>query len=61
MKRFLTSALFFGVILLFWQSLVSSGHWSPLILPSPADVIKYVLNGIADGDIVTGSWVTCKR
>jgi NitT/TauT family transport system permease protein len=61
MKRSLVVIIFFVSLVILWQSLVSAGLWSPVLLPPPIDVARYLLTAIRDGSLIEGSWVTLKR
>lgn len=61
MKRSLIVIIFFVSLVTLWQSLVSAGLWSPVLLPPPIDVARYLLTAIRDGSLIEGSWVTMKR
>lgn len=61
MKRSLVAILFFSSLVALWQALVSSGIWSPVLLPPPLDVARYLLAAISDGTLLEGSWITLKR
>ena len=61
MKRSLVAILFFSSLVALWQALVSSGIWSPVLLPPPLDVARYLFAAISDGTLLEGSWITLKR
>lgn len=61
MKRSLVAILFFASLVILWQALVSAEIWSPVLLPSPLDVARYLWAAIMDGSLIEGSWVTMKR
>jgi NitT/TauT family transport system permease protein len=61
MKRALVAITFFSSLIVLWQALVSAGIWSPVLLPSPLDVARYLVQAIGDGTLLEGSWVTMKR
>src|SRR6478672_111407 len=61
MKRFLTAALFFLLLVGVWHLLVLREIWNPILLPSPVRVGKYLLGAIQNGDIGTALVVTMKR
>jgi len=61
MKRLLTAALFFAVLVVIWELLVRRGVWSPYIVPSPLEVGRYFVTAIKDGTLFDGSVVTMKR
>jgi NitT/TauT family transport system permease protein len=61
MKRLLLASLFFVLVLLLWQILVSSGIWSPVLLPSPGAVLQYLYKSITDGTLLDATVVTMRR
>ncbi|MBV8215421.1 MAG: ABC transporter permease [Verrucomicrobia bacterium] len=61
MKRLLFASLLFLAILLLWQSVVSIGVWSPVLLPSPESVLRYLYTSITDGTLLEASLVTMRR
>ena len=61
MKRFTIAFLFFIALTGIWQALVLSGRYSPVLLPAPGDVGKYLLGALADGTLVGAAWTTTKR
>jgi len=61
MKRFTVALIFFAALIGIWQALVSSGRYSPVLLPPPGDVGKYLLGALADGTLASAAWVTTKR
>src|SRR5207247_1952140 len=48
MKRFLSAAFFFVVLLVLWQEFFCAKIWSPLLLPSPLQVANYLKGAIDD-------------
>ena len=61
MKRSLVVILFFSGLVGIWQILVSARIWSPVLLPPPLDVARYLGSAIQDGSLVEGAWITLKR
>jgi NitT/TauT family transport system permease protein len=61
MKRALVIIGFFGGLVVLWQALVSAGLWSPVLLPPPADVARYLWRAMVDGSLAEASWITMKR
>ena len=61
MKRTLLVILFFGALVATWESLVRSGAWSPVLVPSPWQVAQYLAAAIQDGTLLEASLVTLKR
>jgi NitT/TauT family transport system permease protein len=61
MKRFLSAAAFFVIILGTWEALVRAKVWSPIVLPSPLMVGEYLMGALRDGTLAEAAWVTMKR
>lgn len=61
MKRSLVIIGFFGGLVVLWQALVSTGLWSPVLLPPPGDVARYLWKALTDGSLAEASWITMKR
>jgi NitT/TauT family transport system permease protein len=61
MKRSLVSIVFFSLLVALWQALVSAHIWSPVLLPSPLDVARYLIHAAGDGSLAEASWTTMKR
>ena len=61
MKRFLTAALFFVGLVVFWHMLVVWKAWSPVLLPDPKSVGVYLKSAVEDRTLFEALWVTLKR
>jgi NitT/TauT family transport system permease protein len=61
MKRLLFASLLLLTTLLLWQLLVSIQVWSPVLLPSPASVLRYLYTSITDGTLLGATLVTMRR
>ena len=61
MKRFLLAALFFAVLLLIWEGLFRAKIWSPVLVPSPKQVMVYLEDAAMDGTLVKATIVTMRR
>jgi sulfonate transport system permease protein len=61
MKRFLLAAVFFAVLLLFWEAAFRARIWSPVLLPSPWQVATYLMNAAVDGTLLTATVITMRR
>jgi NitT/TauT family transport system permease protein len=61
MRRALVACLFFLALLGLWEALFRSGRWSPVLLPSPADVAKYLWKAAGNGTLVAAVLVTGRR
>ena len=61
MKRLLTAFLFFATLLAAWQIVFLAKVWSPVLVPSPASVGRYLWNALRDGTLEGSTLVTMKR
>ena len=61
MKRFLSAASFFALLLVIWEVLVRVKIWSPVLVPSPLTVGEYLLGAVRDGTLLAAAVVTLKR
>ncbi|MBA2368553.1 MAG: ABC transporter permease [Candidatus Protochlamydia sp.] len=61
MKRFIHAALFFLALLVIWQLCVAAGIWPSVLIPSPLDVMYYLIASIQDGTLLSASYVTLRR
>jgi NitT/TauT family transport system permease protein len=61
MRRMLLATSFFVALVLIWQLAVSSGRWSPVLLPSPRSVAEYLWGALRDGSLAEAGWVTMRR
>jgi NitT/TauT family transport system permease protein len=61
MRRVVVASLFFVGLAAAWQALVMSGRWSPVLLPSPADVGEYLWTSLGDGSLLEATEVTLRR
>ena len=61
MKRFLSAAAFFAVLLLIWELLVRAKIWSPVLVPSPLTVCEYLFGAVRDRTLLDAAVVTLKR
>src|SRR5436853_7691290 len=61
MKRFLLATAFFAVLLLLWEATFRSKIWSPVLLPSPRQVVRYLGSAIADGTLLQATVITMRR
>jgi NitT/TauT family transport system permease protein len=61
MRRWLSAVLFFLGLIGIWEWLVLSGIWSPILLPEPLEVGKYLVNSIGDKTLLESSYITLKR
>jgi len=61
MRRFVLAASFFVVLLLVWQWLAQMGFWSPVLLPPPIQVWRYLEGAAADGTLFHAAVITMRR
>jgi NitT/TauT family transport system permease protein len=61
MRRIAVATLFFAAIAGIWQLMVESGQWSPILLPSPINVMEYLRGALLDGSLVESIAVTVRR
>src|SRR5205814_5681658 len=61
MKRFLSAAFFFVVLLVLWQAFFRAKIWSPVLLPSPVQVVNYLKGAIEDGTLGHATVITMRR
>jgi sulfonate transport system permease protein len=61
MKRFLYASIFFIVVAVAWHLLAKAGVWSPVLLPPPESVARYLQVSIADGTLAQATIVTIRR
>ena len=61
MKRALTAAGFFGALILAWHFLYAAKIWSPVLVPSPESVGRYLEEIALDGSLWSSTVVTMKR
>jgi len=61
MKRLLSSAVFFVALVGLWHYMVSTGKYSPVLLPDPLSVWEYLLRSLQDGTLFQATCVTLRR
>lgn len=61
MKRLLTASLFFAGLVALWHWACAQEFWSPVLVPSPASVGRYLWEAALDGSLVEATAVTMKR
>ncbi len=61
MKRFLTAIVFFAVLIGAWHLACVARIWSPVLVPSPESVGRYLWEIIQDGSLWSSTMVTLKR
>ena len=61
MRRAINAALFFSLLIAIWQLAVSSGRWSPVLLPGPRSVAEYLWSAARDGTLWEATIVTLRR
>ena len=61
MKNNLLRVVFYLLLFLVWQGIVSAGFFPLKILPGPAQVLSSLKATVADGSLVAGIWVSLVR
>jgi sulfonate transport system permease protein len=61
MKRFLSAAGFFVLLVLVWQWVFYRKIWSPVLLPSPLQVASYLKSAAEDGTLFHSTAITMRR
>ncbi len=61
MKRFVIGTLFFASLIFAWHLLANSGRWSPVLLPDPSAVGRYLWRALLDGTLLDAAFVTGRR
>lgn len=61
MKRFLTAAAFFLLLIAAWHWAYAAKIWSPVLVPSPESVGRYLWEAVRDGTLWDSTLVTMKR
>jgi NitT/TauT family transport system permease protein len=61
MKRFLSAAMFFAILIGLWDFLFRLKLWSPVLLPSPLQVAQYLEGAAIDGTLWHGTLITMRR
>jgi len=60
-KRRLAVIAFFVLLIGVWEMLVRMKIWSPVLVPSPLSVAKYLKDALASGDLERATLVTVRR
>ena len=61
MKRYLTAGIFFVLLLAAWHWAFKAKLWSPVLVPSPESVARYLWDIARDGTLASSVLVTLKR
>lgn len=61
MSRFGKVLLFFAGLVLVWEILVLARVWSPVLVPPPLSVARYLWEAAVDGSLASATFVTVKR
>ena len=59
--RWLAASLFFMFLVVAWYMVVEAHIWSPLLLPSPLSIFKYLRFAAEDGTLLEATLVTVRR
>jgi NitT/TauT family transport system permease protein len=61
MKRIIKASLFFIGLVLIWEGIFAAHIWSPVLVPSPASVARYLIGAARDGTLGGATLVTVRR
>ncbi|HVM61646.1 MAG TPA: ABC transporter permease [Verrucomicrobiae bacterium] len=61
MRRRLMIIAVFALLIGVWEMLVRAKIWSPVLVPSPMSVAKYLRDALASGDLERATFVTVRR
>jgi NitT/TauT family transport system permease protein len=61
MKRLLLATAFFAALVLLWEAASRAKIWSPVLLPSPGQVVKYLETAASDGTLLNATVITMRR
>ncbi len=61
MKRYITAFLFFAGLVALWHWACARHLWSPVLVPSPESVGRYLWDAAIDGSLIEATVVTMKR
>jgi NitT/TauT family transport system permease protein len=61
MRRFFSAVGFFVLLILLWQWLYNLKIWSPVLLPSPMQVVRYLEGAIVDQTLWHSTIITMRR
>jgi NitT/TauT family transport system permease protein len=61
MRRFFSAVGFFILLILLWQWLYDLKIWSPVLLPSPMQVVRYLQGAIVDQTLLHSTIITMRR
>jgi len=61
MKRLGKILIFFAGLVMLWEALVLLRIWSPVLVPSPLSVGRYLWEAASDGTLASATLVTLKR
>jgi NitT/TauT family transport system permease protein len=61
MKRLGKIALFFTLCIVAWEAVYRARIWSPVLVPSPWSVVRYLFEAALDGSLLSSTLVTIKR
>lgn len=61
MRRLVVTTAFFSGLALLWHLAAASGRWSPVLLPAPLDVARYLAAAAVDGSLLSAGLVTGRR
>jgi NitT/TauT family transport system permease protein len=61
MKRVLITVAFFAGLTVAWYAAVTTGRWSPVLVPPPQAIAEYLWTALRDGTVLEATIVTLRR
>jgi len=61
LRKLIHQIIFYGILLLLWQSIVWAKLWPDYLFPSPIKVLESLQNGLKDKSILIGTLISMKR
>jgi NitT/TauT family transport system permease protein len=61
MRQRLLALAFFAGLLLLWEIVARCRVWSPVIMPPPDSVARYLYHATLDGTLLSAAWITLRR
>ena len=61
LSQIISATTFFAALLGLWEYGSRALWWNPVLIPAPSDIGKYIVQAVADGELLSACWVTLKR
>ena len=52
---------FFAVLIAIWEYGSHARWWNPVLIPAPSEIAQFIGKALANGELLSASWVTMKR